>query len=72
MNWFKRFTKAWNGNKTVIGGSLLALFLFLKSQHPEWPIWQEGWFTIVEYLLGLLAGVGIVHKGIKISKGDKK
>ncbi len=70
MNWWKKFSQAWNGNKTVLGGSLLAIILFLKTQHPEWGIWQESWMQIIEYVLAILSGTGALHKGVKMLKGN--
>ena len=67
-----KFWKRINGHKTVIGTALLSIILILKSKHPDWPIWEQDWFAIVEYILGLLAGGGLIHKGYKLIKGETK
>ena len=67
-----RFWKRLDGHKTVFGTALLAIILILKSKHPDWAIWGQDWFEIMEYVLGLLAAGGLVHKGYKITKGETK
>jgi uncharacterized membrane protein len=59
-------TKLWNwlnGNKTVIGLVLLALIAqpFFKQIVPEASIWYQA----IQWIAGLLAGVGAVHKLVK-------
>jgi hypothetical protein len=57
------FTKIWNwlnGNKTVIGLTLLALTnqSFFKQLLPDHTVLYQA----IQWLAGLLAGGGIVHK----------
>lgn len=60
-----------NGKKTALGGTALALALFLSNIQ---PYWFEGieWITSVieslEYFGGFLVPFGLTHKKIKAEK----
>ena len=61
---------AWfDGNKTIIGGFLIAFSLFLQQQvegtlafHPDWV---NTLISILQWIGGLLGSAGVVHKIIK-------
>lgn len=74
---FKFFGKIWqglDGYKTKIGATLLVLALVLKriveiwSGTVDFPDFMDQILKTLEYLGGVLAGVGGVHKAVKEKK----
>ena len=60
MTWLTKIWNWLNGNKAVLGLAILALIqqAFFKSLLPETSIWYQA----LQWIAGILAGVGVVHK----------